>query len=228
MNSQVDPRGLFQTALREAASALGLGLDEASVQAMWAHYELLVEANRQFNLTRITAPQEAAVKHYADSLAAVAWAEQTGAVVRRMADIGTGAGLPALALAIVRPDWQITALDATGKKIRFVQRCVEHLGLGNVQPVHAHSHHWRPAERFDLVVARALGKLAACLQQVRWLVRPGTWILAYKTAAMPDDELAEGKAQATRMGLTGPDCWPYRLALGAERLDRMLVVFRRR
>ncbi len=227
LSPQDDPEKLFKDALTEAAGRLGVQLDEGQINKMWLHYALMIEANRRCNLTRITEPREAAVKHYADSLATIAWAKVSAPDIRRVADIGAGAGLPSLALAIARTDWQITAVESTLKKARFIERCVGTLALVNAQAIHTHSSHWSPSVSFDLVVFRSLAKLAVCLRQVRGLIEPGTWIVAYKTATIPQDELAEAERQAAKLRLKRLGCWPYRLQSATGNLDRVLVSFHR-
>ena len=118
--SGTDDRQAFEEALLAACSAIRLSLTEPQRELMLAHYRRVVEANRHFNLTRITSPADAAVKHYVDSLTLMAspWVEADRSLT--VVDVGTGAGFPAVPLAIMCPQWQILAIDGTGKKARFV------------------------------------------------------------------------------------------------------------
>ena len=92
------------------------------------------------NLTRITRPAEAAVRLYADSLAVLSWARQSGneTGVRTVLDIGTGAGFPAVPLAVAAPDWRITAIEATNKKAAFVEQSARRVGAENLRVILRH------------------------------------------------------------------------------------------
>ena len=224
----------FAAALTDATGGLGLHLDAAHVATMWRHFERLREANRRVNLTRITDPDAAAVRHYADSLAVVAWeARASGAAPRGSArqsghgplarddglgtplavlDVGSGAGFPSIPVAVVRPDWRITALEATAKKVRFIASAAAELGLANVTAIHAHSDHWPdPPGRFDLICFRAVGPLAANLRTAAGLLAPGGCIVAYKNATLTDEELAAARRSWAEYGLAAPTPWPYHL-----------------
>jgi len=128
---------VFDAALCRAVAALGLAVDQGQRARMYAHFRRVIEANRVFNLTRITAPADAAVQHYADSLSLLAapWIDAGGPLT--VLDVGTGAGFPAIPLAIVCCHWDITAIDGTGKKARFVAETAAALKLTNVRAGHA-------------------------------------------------------------------------------------------
>ncbi|HSW45820.1 MAG TPA: 16S rRNA (guanine(527)-N(7))-methyltransferase RsmG [Phycisphaerae bacterium] len=227
--SGLSERAEFEAALVAATRSFGLRLDAAQQTAMWIHFERMVEANRRFNLTRITGETDAAVKHYADSLSllAVPGIERTSSL--QVVDVGTGAGFPAVPLSIVCPTWKMTAIDGTGKKVRFVAEAAEALGLRNLLARHA-----RGAElalelpgRFDLVLLRAVGKMAASLAEVRPLVRPGGKVVFYKTTTMPEEELADGCKKAAALGCRLLDPVDIELPAGNECLHRRFVVFER-
>ena len=118
----------FDRALDEAADRIGVPTTAAQRSAMGHHFALMVEANRRFNLTRITTPVEAAIKHYADSLTLLTCPDIAAAAPITLLDVGTGAGFPAIPLAIVCPAWQVAAIDGTGKKARFVAESAAGLG----------------------------------------------------------------------------------------------------
>ncbi|MFH1110476.1 MAG: 16S rRNA (guanine(527)-N(7))-methyltransferase RsmG [Planctomycetota bacterium] len=199
-----------------------------------AHFEAVVKTNRVMNLTRITDPVEAAVKHYADSLALLPWTRDRSITVRTILDVGTGAGFPAVPLAVIRSEWAVTAIDATRKKVEFLTRTVAAIGLTNVHVEHAHAAHWRPILRgsgqerpFDVVVVRALAPLGKCLDLCAAFVKPGGWLVAYKTASLDRAELAAAKKllKKTRMRLEEP--FPYELQMGDQTLHRRLHLFQR-
>ncbi len=199
-----------------------------------AHFEAVVETNRVMNLTRITDPIEAAVKHYADSLALLLWTRDRSIAVRTVLDVGTGAGFPSVPLAVMQREWAVTAIDATRKKVEFLTRTVAAIGLTNVHVEHAHAAHWRPILRgsgqerpFDVVAVRALAPLGKCLELCAAFVKPGGWLVAYKTASLDRAELAaaERVLKKTRMRVEEP--FPYGLQMGDQTLHRALHLFQR-
>lgn len=220
------PENAFAAALDAALEDLGVAVEASRRAQLSAHYELLVEANRQFNLTRITAPEDAAVKHYADSLSLLAtgWLQPDHKLT--VLDVGTGAGFPALPLAVVCAGWSITAIDGTGKKVRFVESCAQTLGLSNLEARHARLEELvRHAERFDLVLVRAVGKIPDLLGDLVGVTRRGGSIVFYKTD-QNDAEVAAADTVAARWRLAFN---LRRLALrsGAQTLGRQLVRYRR-
>src|SRR5687767_11867845 len=106
-----DESQIFHAALQPALAALRIEVGPAQQEQMFAHYSKVVEANREFNLTRITSPADAAVKHYADSLALLVMPEFCTDRRLEVLDVGTGAGFPAVPLAIVCETWTIVAID---------------------------------------------------------------------------------------------------------------------
>jgi len=190
----------FFAALDAGIAHLGLSLPPTAPNAFFVYAEQLLQTNRHTNLTRITAPDEVAVKHFVDSVSVLVAcpALPPGA---RVADIGTGAGFPGLPLAIVRPDLSVTLVDALAKRLRFLESVIENLGLGNVTLVHGRAEDvGREAahrERYDLVVARAVAALPTLLEWCAPLVRVGGRFLALKSGDM-DDELAAA-ANAARL-----------------------------
>lgn len=128
-----------------------------------AYRDLILESNRQFNLTAIREPDAIDGRLIAESLRVLPFLPNVPGL--RAIDIGTGSGIPGIPLAIARPDVQFTLIDSTGKKVRFLELVVVTLGLSNVSPVHeraenaAHDPAFR--EQFDFVLARAVTQLAA-------------------------------------------------------------------
>lgn len=224
----------FDDALTKALTGLNVPLDPVQFAACRAHFERVLEANRTMNLTRITEPTEAAVKHFADSLAVVRWAGERNVDMKTVLDVGTGAGFPAVPLAIARRDWAVTAIDATAKKIRFLRSAVVDLGLNNLDCIHAHSNHpgsrlyrWKPGRGFDLVVTRALATLPRALAQTAAFVAAGGWFIAYKTAAIERSEEEAAKKASAKYGLELRERYAYELECGRDTLKRVLHVFRK-
>ncbi len=224
----------FRDALVAACEALPFVVDDARTEPMFHHYAQMVAANAQFNLTRVTDPVEAAVKHYADSLSLAAWLQAAGARatpaatrIRTMLDIGSGAGFPAVPIAIACPHLSITAIDGTSKKIRFIQAFIQAARLANLTAIHARSEHWSTPERFDLVAARALAPADRCLAWAAPLMAAGGRIALFKTATLDKEEEAGLGRAIRRLGLVEHDRFPYELRVGPEVLRRALRVFGR-
>lgn len=218
---------VFDRALAKALESLNVPLDPAQLAACRAHFERVLDATRTMNLTRITEPEEAAVKHYADSLAVVRWAVERKVDIRTVLDVGTGAGFPAVPLAIARPDWAVTAIDATAKKIGFLTSVVEGLGLSNIDCIQAHSKHWKTRLQFDLVVMRAVTVLPRALAQTAAFVANGGWLIAYKTAAVERSEEEAAAEVSAKRGLKLQERYGYELECGRDTLERVLYVFQK-
>jgi 16S rRNA (guanine527-N7)-methyltransferase len=218
------PADLFERALRESMVSWSINVTDGQLLALRTHYDAMIETNQVMNLTRITDPIEAAVKHYADSLAVLPWIHEAQVPIDTVLDIGTGAGFPAVPLAVMRPDWRLTAIDGTRKKVDFLNKTVESIGLRNLVVEHAHSTHWRPGRRFDLVVARAVGSLVNCLHALAPHARHGGWVVVYKTpTALDEMEEVEPMLRALRLKPAEP--FPYQLTSGSVHIERLLVPY---
>lgn len=219
----------FVAALQPMLAEWLLRVSDEAIEAMWRHFELLVAANRRFNLTRITDPASAAVLHYADSLIVWRWVRQHRAPVQQVLDVGTGGGFPAVPLAIVRPQWSLTAIDSTGKKVRFVEEAAATLGLANLRAVHARAGEWRPQnpKRFHLVLGRAIGSMAKALQAVSALIAPRGYVLLHKTLRQCEGERKQAMIVARKRGLQEGPRLDYRLLAEGEPRDYVLVSFRK-
>lgn len=218
---------IMERPLAQRLARWQIKLSPKQLGQMVAHHDAMVEANRRLNLTRITDPAESAVRHYADSLALLAWSRDNAVSIRTLLDVGTGAGFPAVPLAIMKPKWKITAIDGTKKKIDFVRETVGALGLKNLRTVHAHTTHWITDETFDVVAARALAKLSEAIEQSARFVGNKGYLIAYKTASIEQEEHERGASTAKRSGLKLRTPFEYQLSVGDEVLDRTLVVMQR-
>jgi 16S rRNA (guanine527-N7)-methyltransferase len=170
--------------LAEGAKELGIELDAPRVGMLLKLVDELELGNAQFNLTAIRDRPGMLRKHVLDSLSVQPYLKG-----HRLADVGTGAGFPGLALAIVNPERRFTLIEATGKKARFVEQTVARLGCENVQVVHSRAESYRPFELFDTVVARALASLADFVAYAGHLCAPGGRLLAMK-GKRPDIEIS--------------------------------------
>jgi len=166
--------------LHAAMQALG---HPAAGEPLVRYVELLTHWNQAFNLTAVRDPAEMVPRHILDS-AVIEPLIRKGPV----ADIGTGAGLPGIVLAILRPELAITLIDSNGKKTRFCRQAVTELGLGNVAVEQVRAEDYRTNERFATVVSRAYASLADFVSSTRHLLIDGGTFLAMK-GAYPHDEL---------------------------------------
>lgn len=162
-----------------------LGLDPACAGPLRGYLDLLVRWNQTYNLTAIRDPLDMVSKHLLDSLSiANEFADQ------RAVDIGAGAGLPGIPLAIARPDLRITLVESAGKKARFMREAVRQLQLGKrVDVIEGRAEQLDRPAAYDLLTARALATLPQLLALGGHLLRPGGLLLAMK-GKFPDDELA--------------------------------------
>jgi 16S rRNA (guanine527-N7)-methyltransferase len=217
----------FDGALRTALGRLDIPVSPVQIRTLRAHFEAVVETNRVMNLTRITEPVEAAVKHYADSLALLLWTRDRSVTVRTLLDVGTGAGFPSVPLAVMQREWAVTAIDATRKKVEFLTRTVAAIGLTNLHVEHAHAAHWRPKRPFDVVVVRALAPLGKCLELCAAFVKRGGWLVAYKTASLDRAEVAAAERVSKKTRMRVEERFQYELQLGDQTLHRVLHLFQR-
>jgi len=228
-SSENQDQDQFDRAFNRAIEGLGLQVEPAQRALMWAHFQHVLEVNRKFNLTRITSPADAAVKHYADSISllCVPGLNATGSLA--VLDVGTGAGFPAVPLAIMRPAWRITAIDSTGKKARFVSETITRLGLLHVESLQVRAVEYAHKTRrpFDLILLRAISKLAPALEEVHRLVGRGGLVVFYKTASLADSERLTGDRAARSYGLQPLE--PIDVTLASEQgpIQRRFIRYRR-
>ncbi|HEY5718778.1 MAG TPA: 16S rRNA (guanine(527)-N(7))-methyltransferase RsmG [Gammaproteobacteria bacterium] len=160
-------------ALARGLERLGLVLDAGQQSALLHYAELLARWNRVYNLTAVSDPHGIVTRHLLDALAVLPHLRG-----HRLVDVGTGAGLPGLPLAIARPGLQVTLLDASAKRIRFVQQALLELRLDHAVAVRSRVEAYRPEPRHDCVIARAFAGLSDMLPLCRHLVTDDGEILA--------------------------------------------------
>jgi len=173
-------------ALAAGIAALGLDIDEAAQTKLLAYVALLEKWNRTYNLTAIRDPDRMVPHHLLDALATLPHLPPQR--VMRLVDVGSGAGVPGLPLAIARPSWQVTLLDSKSKKATFLRQVAAELGLANVEVVGQRVEDYLPEVRFDVAISRAFAELAAFVVAARHLVRPGGLLVAMK-GVYPQREL---------------------------------------
>jgi 16S rRNA (guanine527-N7)-methyltransferase len=165
-----------------------------------AHLTLIEEANRHFNLTRITSPREAAIKHVLDSV--MPW--RLFADARQVLDAGTGAGFPGIPLALTLPETRFTLAESIGKKARFVEAALAQLALPNAVLSARRAEELVGAGAMDIITARALAPIPRILDLFGAALKKGVRILLYK-GPDAEREIAEAAAeswkQRTRMAI---------------------------
>jgi len=218
----------FESALRGALAVWGIVPSAEQMRLLRAHFAAVLAANRRFNLTRVTEPEDAAVTLYADSLAVVAWAERLGVRARIVLDAGTGAGFPAVPVAVMQPRWQVTAIDATRKKADFVADCARDPPVPNLTARHARVEQIHAPPAYDLILFKAVAKIEQCLHWSQHALARGGYVVLYKTARIPPAEEDAGRRTAGRLGYHEADRFEYTLRRGAETVPRELRLFTRR
>ncbi|HEY8521029.1 MAG TPA: 16S rRNA (guanine(527)-N(7))-methyltransferase RsmG [Gammaproteobacteria bacterium] len=178
--------------VRERLAAAGFSPSAPEVERLAAFLALLARWNRVYNLTAIRSTEELVDRHLAESLALAPLLQGT-----RIADVGTGAGLPGIPLAIVEPERQFTLIEPRAKRVRFLRHVAAQLELGNVTVAQTRAEDLRPAHPFDTVLARAVAPPAELLEICRPLAAPGGAVLLLTT----DRLAAELEALAPGHGL---------------------------
>ncbi len=187
----------FASYLAEKLSEVGMSLADEQMGQMSEYYSLLIEWNEKMNLTAVTEPQEAAVKHVLDSLmiAQVLHSEQ---MVGPAADVGTGAGLPGIPLRIAYPDLEISLIDSLRKRLSFLEAVIERLALKSVGVFHFRAEDagrsQQHREKYPLVVARAVARLPVLLEYCLPLCKVGGLFVAYKGPGVAEEVEAGAKA----------------------------------
>ncbi len=200
MEYVADPWQAFHEAL---VHSLHVTLTAQQLQRYRTLYECLSEANKTVNLTRITTLEVFITRHLLDSLSIVPFCQDLPSG-SRLLDLGSGAGFPAVPLAILLPDLQITAMEATRKKADFIQSMQETLALPNVHvrwgrsETEAHLPAFR--EQFQRVTARAVSELRVLVELCLPFLQPNGLFLAMKTATSLAHELEQARPALSQMG----------------------------
>jgi len=190
------------TQLQQGSETMNLSLSDEQQQALIAYVTLLVKWNKVYNLTSIRKPEEMISRHILDSLSIAPYITGTS-----LLDVGTGAGLPGIPLAIMYPEMQVTLLDTNSKKTRFLQQVKAELALKNITIVHARVEE-ADLGKFDIVTTRAFASVTDIINLAgQHCAEKGTLMLMQGVA--PQDELAamQGDFKVQDMiSLTVPDC----------------------
>lgn len=171
--------------LQQGLQALQLSLPDAIQTQLLNYLQLLAKWNRVYNLTAVRDETQMISKHLLDSLAVLSYVGGP-----QILDVGTGAGLPGLILAIARPYWQYILLDCQLKKVRFVRQAVTELGINNAEIVKTRIEDYQPTTRFTTIISRAYSSLPNFYHHTARLCATGGCLLAMK-GTYPEMELSE-------------------------------------
>lgn len=171
--------------LDRGLAELGLTMEPAIQQKLLTYLALLGKWNQVYNLTAVREPQRMLSTHLLDSLAVLPYLP-----AGRIVDVGSGAGLPGIPIALARPNTPVTLLDSNHKKTSFLREAVLQLNLENVTVVCQRAEAFSPAEKFAVVISRAFSDLAEFLRLTRHLCAPGGKFLAMK-GLLPYEELKQ-------------------------------------
>ena len=174
MSDSYSPTALT-TLIHNGIVAQGFSPDEHPIDAYQAFIELLVKWNKAYNLTAIDQREKMVAYHILDSLAVLPYVKGKHGL-----DIGSGAGLPGLILALAKPEQHWSLLDSNGKKIRFINQAIIELGLSNVEAVNCRIEDFSTDIRFSTIIARAWGKLVDLYKAAAHLLQAEGNILAMK------------------------------------------------
>jgi 16S rRNA (guanine527-N7)-methyltransferase len=159
------------------AAGLGVKVDESTQHAMLAYLALLKRWNKVYNLTAVKGDANILNRHLLDSLSVVPYLYG-----ERVIDIGTGAGLPGIPIALACPHLQITLLDSNAKRCRFLRQVQAQLKLDNVTIVQQRAEDYLPVEKFDSLVSRAYSSLISFIASSVHLLAKGGQVVAMKGA----------------------------------------------
>ncbi len=178
----------LQESLRAGMHALGMSVDEGQLRQLLAYLDLLAQWNKVFNLTAVRNPQDMLTHHLLDSLSVVTpLRRHTQGSAVKLLDVGSGGGLPGVAIAICCPEIDVTCVDAVAKKTAFIQQVSGALALPNLHARHARVE--TISQPHDVIVSRAFAALPDFTAWSAGALAPdGVW-LAMK-GKHPNDELA--------------------------------------
>jgi len=196
------------------AAALGVALADAQVATLERYLDLLEKWNRVYNLTAIRERSRMVTHHLLDSLAVLPHLRGP-----RVLDVGSGAGLPGIPIAVANPALQVTLLESNHKKSAFLTQAVAELQLANVQVVTERVESWQPEARFDTIVSRAFAELGEFVSLAGRLLAP-QGVLAAMKGVHPFEEierLPQGfrVQQVVRLRVPGLDAERHLVLMGA-------------
>lgn len=216
----------YKAIIKEAFESNGFGhlIDDAAAEKFYLLSNILVETNKITNLTAITDEIDIIYKHFLDS-ATVCDCIPYGS---KIIDVGCGAGFPSLPIAILRQDTKITSLDSTGKKIDFVNKAAERLGLENVRGVCSRAEDFVSGcrEAYDVSLGRAVSRLNVLSEICIPFVSVDGRFIAMK-ASKGEEEFLEAKNGIARLGCELEKESEIRITSDKEKIERKIYCFKK-
>lgn len=184
--------------LKNGFSAMKLSVSDAQIAQLEDFTARMLETNKVMNLTRITDPKEIAEKHLLDCASLLQAADFSK---KSVVDVGCGAGFPGMPLHILCPSCELTLLDSLGKRIRFLQGCIDAMNLSDIEAVHARAEEFaaKHREQYDFAVSRAVAQLNVLAELSLPLVKQGGAFIAMKSKDT-DEELERAKKAIRLLG----------------------------
>ena len=195
--------------LHKAAGEIGINLSKQQIDQLIRYVNLIEKWNRAYNLTAVRGRQELLTRHILESLAIAPFI-----VGERRVDVGTGAGLPGVPLAIADPQSQYVLMDSNGKKTRFLFEVKRQLGLSNIEVETTRVENWRPVQPVDTVITRAFADLATTVERIDHVLSDQGVLFAMKTekASYELQALPRGMEQAACRDIAVPGRdWSFQL-----------------
>jgi 16S rRNA (guanine527-N7)-methyltransferase len=183
--TELSPQSLLESGLQQ----MSLEVSETVQQKLLQYVALLGKWNRAYNLTSVHNPGQMIVRHILDSLVVLPYVRGP-----HILDVGSGAGLPGIPLALMHPEWQFVLLDSNGKKTRFITQAVAELQLENVEVAHSRAEDYKPKQLHSTVVSRAFTSLENMVRMVgRHCAAEGCLLAMKGTYPMAElDQIPEG------------------------------------
>lgn len=184
--------------LKNGFSAMKLSVSDAQIAQLEDFTARMLETNKVMNLTRITDPKEIAEKHLLDCASLLQAADFSK---KSVVDVGCGAGFPGMPLHILCPSCELTLLDSLGKRIRFLQGCIDAMNLSDIEAVHARAEEFaaKHREQYDFAVSRAVAQLNVLAELSLPLVKQDGAFIAMKSKDT-DEELERAKKAIRLLG----------------------------
>ena len=169
--------------LEKGMQILGFENTPQIISKLLIYKELLIKWNNSFNLTSVT-NKEIVTHHFLDCLAVIPFIKSS-----TLLDVGTGAGLPGIVIAIVNPDIKVSLVDKVGKKINFIKRIIAELEIKNIEPYHDRVELLTSEEKYDGIISRAFSNMEVFIKSTKHLIKSqGVWY-GMKSKKILDDEM---------------------------------------
>ncbi len=207
---------LFRTTLAESSLASDFLLPEACALQFERYYHELLDWNAKINLTTITAPADAAIKHFLDSILLLKYMPLSGSLI----DIGTGAGFPGIPLKIMRPELSVVLVEAVRKKASFLKQIIRLLKLDGIEVYNGRIEVFDRPAAFDYAVSRAFSELGMFCRLAEPCIKPGGLLLAMKGSDIKEQAAAQ---EMTAYGLACRAIHSYELPLGKGRRSFIIM-----